>query len=410
MSSFRLGAPNRRSEYYPRFSEAEFERRRSEVRDLGDDLDLDAVLVYGDSGFRQSKIHYLTNYRPPFATYFVLFEDPDEDSTLFVGISNHVQYAREVSVIEDVRPVLPDTPSNVVERLREANVGGGRIGIASGDPRYNLSIPHDHYRMLDDELDADLVDVTAAYTRLISVASDEELERVERAATILDEAMERLEGAIEPGVTERKLAGVLREACTEAGGSLGATFVSSAPMEGAEPGEPLPWKQPSSRTVEHGDIVTTEISAGYRGYKSQIHRPYAVGRELTATYEDIYDVTRETYERTIDALRPGNTARDVYDAMEPLEESRYKHYDVMVHGYGGGYRHPFVGAEESNYWPGTEDPLTATWTFEPGMVVVIQPNVFTEDERAGIQFGTTVIVRDDGPEVLQSYSPEFLRV
>jgi len=54
--------------------------------------------------------------------------------------------------------------------------------------------------------------------------------------------------------------------------------------------------------------------------------------------------------------------------------------------------------------------ITAEWTFEPGMVIVAQPNVFTEDERAGLQFGTTVVIRPDGPEVIQEYPAEFLQV
>jgi hypothetical protein len=33
-----------------------------------------------------------------------------------------------------------------------------------------------------------------------------------------------------------------------------------------------------------------------------------------------------------------------------------------------------------------------------------------EDERAGLQLGTTVIVRSDGPEVVHDYPVEFVRV
>lgn len=410
MAPLRLGRPNRRSEHYPRFSEEEFNRRRGRVRDWMDDRNLEALVVYGDGGFHQAKLYYLTNYRPPFPTYLAFFADSDEEDTLFTGISNHLQYVREVSVTDDVRLMLPNPPVPVVERLREAGVDGGRIGLVGDDPRYNLLVPHHHYSTFEAELDADLVDVSAEYTRTISVAGEEELELVERAAGILDEMMAAFEEAVSPGVSERELYDVLEETAREHGAAVGSDFITSAPMEDPEQGEPITWHEPSSRRIEDGDVVTTEISSVVRGYMSQIHRPYVVGHEPNDTYAEMFDVVEEAYERAVDALQPGNTTRDVSEAMAPIEESPFKIYDVLAHGYGGAYRHPFIGIEESNYWPGADDPLTADWTFEPGNVVVVQPNAATPDERACLQFGTTVIVREDGPEVVHEYPAEFRRV
>lgn len=404
MPPLRLGTPNRRSAHYPRFSAAEFDRRRRRVREFMADRDLDVLLVYGDAGFHQAKTYYLSNYRPGFPTYLAFFADPAEESTIFVGISNHVQYVREVSEgIGDLRLLLPDPPSTIVERLEEAEAAIDRVGVVGDDPRYNLTIPHRHHEGLEAGLDAELVDVSAAFTRLISVAGEEEIEAVDRAAAALDAAMAAFEAALEPGITEVGLKDVLEGAAKAAGGYLGTDFISSAPMEGAEAGEGLTWKRPSNRSVADGDAVTTEIAAGYRGYQSQIHRPFAVGSAPTATYRDLFAVAEETYTRVIDALEPGATAADVHAALSPVEDSEFKIYDVMVHGYGGAYRHPFIGVEESNYWPGAADPLTAEWTFEPGMVIVVQPNVITRDETAGLQFGTTVVIEEGGARDVHDY-------
>jgi Xaa-Pro aminopeptidase len=40
-------------------------------------------------------------------------------------------------------------------------------------------------------------------------------------------------------------------------------------------------------------------------------------------------------------------------------------------------------------------------TFETGMTVVVQPNVITTDERAGVQTGGLVLITDAGVEQLQ---------
>lgn len=410
MPPLRHGKRNQREKYYPKFSEEEFRRRNERVREFMDETDLDVLLVYGNTGFFASKIQYLTNYRPPFPTYFAFFADPDIESTLFVGISNHIQYIREASVVDDLRLLLPDTPETIIDRLQEADTEIDRIGVVGQDPRYNHSIPHHHHETMEAETGADLVDVTAQYTELISVASEEELQVVEKAGSILDEAMETFESAIEPGVTELDLKHVLEDVCQEYNASLGTDYIASASMDEAQPGEPLPWHSASERHISSGDVITTEITVDYRGYSAQIHRPYVLGTEPNGTYTELFDVVEDVYHRLVDSLQPGNTARDVYDAMATVDSSEHKIYDVMVHGHGGGYRHPFIGIENSNYWPGAEDPLTSEWTFKPGMVMVLQPNLVTQDERAGLQLGSSVIIREDGPEVLHQYPVGFIQV
>lgn len=408
-ADFRLGTRNRRSEHYTHFADDEMERRRGVVRDLLAANDLDVLVVYGNSGFEQVNLAYLADYRPPFATYLVFFADPDESTTLLVGVSNHVQYVRETAAVDDIEVMLPDPAKKVASRLEAGGVGTGRVGIVGYGSRYELSIPYRHHETLTDALSAEFVDATPAYEVATSVRSEAELDRIRQAAELTDKAMAAIADAAEPGVREIDLKAAMQQCYLDEGGANGVTFISSAPMEGAEPGEPLPWKHPSKRPLQAGDVITTEISGAVAGYRSQLHRPFTVGREPTDTYQDIFAVAEEAYHGMVDALRPGNTVADVYDAIEPIEASPYKIYDVLLHGYGNGYQPPFVGSEASNYWPGATDPVTADWTFQENQVLVVQPNVVTTDERHGLQLGSAVIVGDD-PEVLQQFPLEFGRV
>lgn len=408
----RLVAANRRSQWYERFSDDEYKRRYADVRSLMEQDDLDAIIVYGNGGLmtgNQTNVEYLTNYRGEFITYVVFFADPAVPPTLYCGLSNHLQYLREVSVVDDIRLMIPDPPRKLVGRLEEGGVGSGRIGLVSLDPRYQYSIPHEHYETLRREIDGELVDFTQRFVELHAVKSDAELERLRRGAELTDAGMEALVDAIEPGVREYELEAALKHAYLKEGGDENFTFINSAPMADAEPGEAVTWKQPSAREVEEGDIVTTEFSAAFGGYSGQIHRPIAVGQPPTDEYREMWEIARETYDAMLDAVRAGNTAGDVAEAVAPIEESEYKIYDVLLHGYGNGYLHPFIGTRDSNYWPGGADPVTADWTFEENMVVVIQPNVLSEDETKGFQLGTTLVVRDGSPEVLQKYPVEFVR-
>lgn len=409
MRDTRLGRQNRRREHYGRFSESEMDRRRSAVREMMREQGFDALLVYGDAGFGQTHVGYLTNYRPPFVTYFVFFADPDAPSLLLAGLSNHKQYVREVSEADDVDIMLPDPMERVADRLAAGDAADGTVGLVGHHPRYRQSLSHEHYESLSRAVDADLVDATVPFIDVVSRKSEEELDRIRRAAELTDLGLETIADAAEPGVTETDLRDALTRRYLDTDGGLGMAFITSAPMDGAEPGEPLPWHKPSNRTLREGDVVTTEMSAAHGGYRSQVHRTFTVGRDPTDQYEALWDVTREAYDAMLDALEPGNTAADVHDALAPVERSPYKLYDVGLHGYGNGYLPPYVGTESSNYWPGEDDPVTAEWTFEEDMVVVVQPNVVTPEERHGLQLGSAVVVREGGPEVLQEYPLEIQR-
>jgi len=348
-------------------------------------------------------------HEPSYQTYLVAFADPDREPTLYVGLSNHLQYVREVSIVGDLDLLLPDPVDTLVSRLREAGVDDGTIGLVGTDPRYETGMPYNHRDGLRARLDADLTDATPRFTSLTAVKSDAEVERIARAATALDAAMRALGAAAEPGASERDLRSVVAATLADEGCDVGTTFLSTAPMTDAQSGEPLPWKRtPADRTVDTGDVVTTEISAVSQGYASQIHRPYAVDASPTDQYRELFAVARAVYDEMLDAIRPGNTVADVHAAMAAVEDSPYKTYDVMLHGYGNGYQHPFVGTAASTYWPGADDPATADWVFEENQVLVVQPNVVTDDETAGLQLGTTVVVRDDGADVLQDYPVAFI--
>lgn len=403
MPDTRLGRQNRRREYYGRFDDAEMDRRREAVRAKMREEGLDALVVAGDAGFGQTHISYLTNYHPPFVSYFVFFADEGPPSLLLAGLSNHKQYVREVSEADDVEVMLPDPMGQVAERLDAGGAADGTVGVVGHHPRYDQGMSHDHYEALSGAIAGELVDATVPFIEVVSVKSEPELDRIRRAADLSDRGLEAIAEAAEPGVTERDLRDALTRTYLETDGSLGMAFLTSAPMEGAESGEPLPWHKPSGRELQTGDVVTTEMSAAFGGYRSQVHRTFTVGAEPSETYESLWAVAKEAYDEMVAAVQPGNTVADVHDALSAVEESPYRLYDVALHGYGNGYLPPYVGTSTSNYWPGESDPVTEGWTFEENQVVVVQPNVVTEEERHGLQLGSAVVVREDGPEVLQEY-------
>jgi len=74
-----------------------------------------------------------------------------------------------------------------------------------------------------------------------------------------------------------------------------------------------------------------------------------------------------------------------------------------VHGYGGGYFAPILGSKSRP----TGHP--ANLTLQKNMCTVVQPNVITRDEKAGVQVGELVRVTESGCESLHRLPRRLFR-
>jgi Xaa-Pro aminopeptidase len=91
-------------------------------------------------------------------------------------------------------------------------------------------------------------------------------------------------------------------------------------------------------------------------------------------------------------------------AAEIILGAGYTIYDDLVHGFGGGYLPPVISRAD------VELRQAADFTFTAGMTVVLQPNVITTDERAGVQTGELVLVTESGWEPLHRYPRGLARI
>jgi Xaa-Pro aminopeptidase len=149
--------------------------------------------------------------------------------------------------------------------------------------------------------------------------------------------------------------------------------------------------------IRERDVVTCEVSAAAAPeYAGQVLRTFTVGAPPTPLYEELHGVAAAAFDAIAQKLVPGTRARDLAAAGAVIEKAGFTGIDDLVHGFGGGYLPPIVPA------PGR--PLTAPdFTLAAGMTVVVQPNVVTRDQHAGVQTGELLLVTDDGPERLHTF-------
>jgi Xaa-Pro aminopeptidase len=375
-------------------------RRRALTLELLDRLQLDALVVYGNSGVNRhnhANHFWLSQWQDMHHCYLVV---PREDEmTLLVGLANHVPNAREISDVPDVEWGGYE-PGRTIAKLVS-----GRVGLVGVNATWNDGMPWRHYEDLRKGA-SELVDVTREYAALRRIKSDEEIDRLRGAAELTDLAMSTLVEVAKPGIAETELVALVEESYRRRGGTTRITFLRSMPMDA--PSGCMPAQNPSHRRLERGDVIITEFSASLGGYSGQVHRPVFVGAEPTDEWLRLFDVAKQAYERIAAGMKSGSTEGDAVRNAAVIGEAGYAIYDDLIHGYGTDYGPPLVDRSCVAYWrDGAEPP--AGRSIERGTTVVIQPNPITPDERMGLQLGSLTVVTDAGAESLHSipFEPLF---
>jgi Xaa-Pro aminopeptidase len=309
---------------------------------------------------------------------------PGERDALFVDFYNHVPNAQRIATEADVRPGAPLGIATAVEELRARGAAGKRIGLIG-------PLGHRGHARLTD-LAREVVDLDAAYTRLRLVKAPEEVDWLRVGCELTDGAVEALRDGARPGIDERELGALVEGAYIARGGTTHIHYFAATSMAAPEMAVPAQW--PSTRELEAGDALTCEISASWWDHPGQLLRTFAVGADPTPLYQELHAAADAALDAVLGVLRPGATAHDVIAAARVIEDAGFTTRDDLLHGFVGGYLPPVVGSPSRQIAP------VPDFEFEAGMTVVVQPNVVTPDERAGVQTGELVLISEGGPERL----------
>jgi Xaa-Pro aminopeptidase len=353
---------------------------------------LHAMLVFGNRA-AYNEIQYLTNHMV--AVEGLLLFPAEGEPVLWVNYANHVADARRVSIVDDVRWGGDDLAETAATELNQRGLGSRRIGI--GGPA-----THSRWMTLHGLCPhAELVDVQRILTEQRLVKSEEEIEWARIGAELSDLAIDALAREARPGLLEHDLAAIVQAAYYHLGGRTHIHYVGTTPMDA--PSLCVPAQVQSSRRLAAGDVILTELSAMHHGYWGQVVRCFAVGAEPTAKYLRMHEVAVSVFDRIIGTLCDGTTSAQLVEVAEDIHRAGYTICDDLVHMAVGGVYAPNVRTRR------TTQGKPVTFTYRENMLVVIQPNVVSEDQRMGVQVGELVRVTKTGVERLHRAPLEFIR-
>jgi Xaa-Pro dipeptidase len=367
---------------YPRFSEAEMARRRDALAAELDAAGAAHAVLYGANKAGPA-VGWLTRW--PVTREALCVFTPGERDLLLVNFYNHVPNAERVATEAEVRWAGPKPMATAIEELDRRGARGALVGVIG-------PLGYRPYAALADF--AEPVPLDEAYTRLRLRKSAEELDWLRLGCEFTDAAVRAVHEQAVPGTDERELGNLAERAYVGRGGTTHIHYF----------GVPVPAQWPAARALRRGDVRSCDISASWWDYTGQLLRTFSVADDPPPLYRELHDVADAAFDALFERVRPGASAADLVEASAVIGDAGFTTRDDLVHGFVGGYLPPVLG-DKTRMLQDVPD-----FTFEDGMTVVIQPNVVTRDESAGVQTGELVAVTANGAERLHDYERGLLRI
>ena len=375
----------------PRFSTAEMARRRQSIKRVMAERGLEHLLVYGAQR-AGGAVGWLTGW--PITTEAACIVTPGRRDSMFIQFHNHVPQAKLLAPDADVAWGGAQTMQTVAAELKARGAGSAKVGVMG-------PLGFSQAKVLEAACGG-LVDLGRDYVNLRLVKSDEELDWIRIGAALSDAGMAALRDNLRPGISEHELGDAIERAYVPYGATTVIHFIGVTPM--ANPSVCVPRQFTSGRKVQTGDMAMSEISANFWDYSGQVLRSFAVGAKPSKIHRELHEAAEAAFTAITDILRPGVSLSDLVAAAHSIEDAGFTVCDDLIHGYGGGYLPPVLGSASRPAGPLPDVKLAKN------MMVVVQPNVITKDERAGVQTGELMLITETGCESLHRFPRGFIEV
>jgi len=245
----------------------------------------------------------------------------------------------------------------------------------------------------------------------VELKNRDEIALMRDAGRIVCEILDALQKAVAPGITTWDLDGIAEDLIFRKGakpafkGYLGFPCCLCASVN-QEVIHGIPSKK---KMLAEGDLIKLDFGVVYKGFYGDSARTVPVGR-VSGEAERLIEATRESLHQGIAAVQVGNRIGDIGYAVQTWVEKRGFSVvrDFVGHGIG-------KKLHEQPQVPNFGEPGTGM-KLRSGLVLAIEPMVnagthqvevlddewtaVTLDGRLSAHFEHTVLVSEDGPEIL----------
>ena len=390
------------------FPPEEYAARRARVRDALGSQGIDAIYVTV-----AADITYLTGYDMIWynlRNLTGLLVRADSDDTLFFDGRPHTTLVSTTPEITDVvwfeRGPVADVIALIADKIKALGLANRRLATQ----RWSYAPHGDVTDALSQRLrdfGATVSDASYLIEEIRLIKSAREIALMRKTAAVADVAMAAARDAIEPGILETEIEGVLIGAMMAGGGGYPAirSMIGTGPRSGTH------HAPAQARAVKAGDLVFIDFCACLHRYHINLNRTFSVG-EPDPRWSDLMDRSAGCIDAVVAAISPGDTLHKIHAiADDYIDGANLRPYCWYNGGYATGIAVPpdWVGVHRTHPTPDNPDdrPL------EPGMIFNLE-NQFDVWENwpggSGAAYIESLLMTDSGLEVMSELPRNLVAV
>ncbi|OMH23122.1 creatininase [Tersicoccus phoenicis] len=354
------------------FSDAEFERRLTGLRQIMAEKDLDAVILTSYHNIKYYSDFLFTYFGRSYALVVTKDDSVTVTANIDAGMPWRTSYGANI-VYTDWR--RDNYYFGLQEALRQRGVTADRLGVEDDTlPLMNRE------KIAAAFPGAELVDVSQAAMRQRMIKSAEEIEVIKHGARIGDLGGEAIKAAIREGISEYEVALIGTEAMVH---EIARTFPDQEVRDtwvwfqsGINTDGAHNWA--TTRKLQRGDILSLNCFPMTSGYYTALERTMFLGQPDERSL-DLWNINVEVHRRGLELIKPGAVCRDI--AAE-LNEIYISHGLLANRTFGYGHSFGVL----SHYYgreAGLELREDIDTVLEPGMVVSMEPMITVPEGEPG---------------------------
>ena len=358
------------------FNVDQFEKRTLKAQQLMQHHGLDALLLTTETNVRYFTGFLTRFWESPTRPWYLIIPPKGGPIAVIPSIGEALM---SKTWVEDIRtwpsPDLKDDGISLLSDTLEEIAKNKNIGIPSGTETY-VRMPQTDLKKLSQNVkltsDFDIV------KKLRMTKSNEEIDKIENACRIAEEAFRRVPEIAFENVNLDEVFRKFQVLCLEAGADWVPYLAGGADTEGYDdvisPAKVAPLKK--------RDILMLDTGLVWDGYFCDYDRNWSVGppsKTVLAAYSQLLEASDAAFE----IAKPGATASDLFHAMNSILTQNSSGTDAGRLGHGVGM--------SLTEWPSLiPDDYTV---LEQGMVLSLEPGITLNDK---------IIVHEENIEITET--------
>ena len=373
------------------FSPEEFAQRQANAVAKIQAQGLDGLLM-----FRQESMFYLSGYDTfGYAMFQCMYLGADGRLVLLTRAPDRAQ-AELTSILDDVRIWKDEAGMQPAQNLKNMLADLGKENSKLGIEFDAFGLTAHLWRQVESALDGfcQLEDASQLVNELRYIKSPQELAYIQRAAELSDDALDAGLAITKAGAFEGDILAAMQGAVFSGGGCYAGNEFIIGSAEHAL----LCRYHAGPRHLDAQDQMTLEWAGCYRRYHAAMMRTVIVGDPDPAHFR-MHEVATEALKACEDALKPGNTLGQVFDAhARVMDEGGFNHARLNACGYTMGNAYAPIWVDHPMIYAG--NPMVV----EEDMVFFLHMILVDRDSRLAMCPGHSVQIKADGAHRLSRSS------